>query len=443
MRLSVKTTKSVIAPQTSVYLEATLTPPEPPKTGKPRKPVAIVLVFDRSGSMGQVMKTHGVCGVDQLPDPRGRRVPDLVSEPFTKIACVRAAAERMVDSLSDSDYMGIVSFTSTARVEIPLTQISPASRTTLVDRIRRFQPGDTTNIEDGLDKAFGQFSDIQDKDLVCKVILLSDGIANVGCSDPDGLATITKAGSRGKIVVSTLGVGEDYQAGTMTAVAQAGQGEFYHIREAKEIEAIVAAEVVNAQAVTAKKVSLEITVPATVAIGNNLNGYPQDITSDGVRISIGDLAHSKTAIAEVSMPVDFDADNMDIEVSCAYEDVNSECRKALSQKVSLKIVDAKEFETSAADKDLGRRVGEILSADAILRASIAYEGGGIRKAVRALQDASAQISSSDWISDPDKASATSKLDRLRARISSHSVSRGDTKVLASMAYGTTRSRKPK
>lgn len=449
MKLEVKSTKGVIAPETSVYLEATLTPPKPPKTKKqkPRKPIAVVLVFDRSGSMGALVGGAITYGVNYLPGQIGGAqiaggVPMRASnEPFTKIACVRAAAEHMVDMLSDKDYMGIVSFSTTARVEIPLQQITPQSRAALVEQIRKFQPGETTNIEDGLEKAFGLFSAVEGKDLVCKAILLSDGIANVGCSDPDGLASVTKKGCKGKIVVSALGVGEDYQAQIMTAIAQAGQGEFYHIREAKEIEAIVAAEVAEAQTVTAKKVSLEISVPATVAIGDNLNGYTQDVSPKGVKIALGDLARVKTVITEISMPAKLKAKTMGIDVMCEYEDVLSGGLKTVSEKVCLKVVDRKEFEAHEADKDLGKRVGEMISASAVLRASVAYEQGDMAGVAMAFNAATTQLTSGDYgLSDADRASTTCALDSLRAQMASHSVSSGDAKLYASRAYGTTRSR---
>lgn len=83
------------------------------------------------------------------------------------------------------------------------------------------------------------------------------------------------------------------------------------------------------------------------------------------------------------------------------------------------------------------------SANVMLRASIAYERGDVRCATKLLDDAASQLILGDWLSDVDKASASSDLTNVRRRIESRSLRSGDAKSFASLAFAKTRSREKK
>ena len=74
-------------------------------------------------------------------------------------------------------------------------------------------------------------------DDIRRLILLSDGNANQGITDPTSIAEIAAKARREGITISTLGVGVDFNEDLMTLVAQSGAGGYYYARDASAVAA--------------------------------------------------------------------------------------------------------------------------------------------------------------------------------------------------------------
>ncbi|PLS14792.1 hypothetical protein CVD28_26185 [Bacillus sp. M6-12] len=95
------------------HLSIEIIPPAPP--AKSNKPVAILLVIDRSGSMSQA--------AEQTRMAEGRA---------SKLDFVKDASEKLVDMMRDGDQIGIISFDHIARVEYPLSALSRTESAVLI-----------------------------------------------------------------------------------------------------------------------------------------------------------------------------------------------------------------------------------------------------------------------------------------------------------------------
>ena len=103
-----------------------------------------------------------------------------------------------------------------------------------------------------------------------RVILLSDGQANVGVTDPTVIAGEARAVAARGVGTTTMGLGDDYNEDLMQAVGEAGDGNYYYIESPVQLADIFQTELKGLMANTGRKVSLGIEPPAP-AVGEVLN----------------------------------------------------------------------------------------------------------------------------------------------------------------------------
>ena len=179
-----------------------------------RSPMNLCVVLDRSGSM------EGA-----------------------KIEKARQAAAMAVDKLADDDIFSLVTYDNETDLLIPPERIGDRDhREELKARIHRIQPGGSTALHAGVVLGAKQVRRFFDKERVNRVILLSDGLANVGPSRTTDLARLGRELRGDGIAVSTVGLGDDYNEDLMTALAEASNANYYYVKDAEKLPGIFAEE---------------------------------------------------------------------------------------------------------------------------------------------------------------------------------------------------------
>ncbi|MEM1306658.1 MAG: VWA domain-containing protein, partial [Pseudomonadota bacterium] len=198
-----------------------------------RPPLNIALVLDKSGSMG------------------GARIREA-----------RSAALMAVDRLGRDDALTVVSYDSVARVLVQSQTL--AHRERLKRRIGRLGANGSTAIYDGLTTAADEMATFVDPDRVSRIILLSDGQANVGPRDPAAFADLGRDLAARGIIVSTIGLGSGYNEDLMAQLAQSGEGNHAFVSEPQELVAFFDREFNDATQVVAQDVEVIITFSGDV-----------------------------------------------------------------------------------------------------------------------------------------------------------------------------------
>lgn len=225
-----------------------------------RPPMDIALVVDTSGSMAGA-----------------------------KIENARNAATTLVKSLKDGDIVSLDSFSDSAHTLVPSTKLDAQSRQAFLTAIARLQPSGSTNMFDGLTLGESQVAAAPATHSVRRVVVISDGIANVGPSTPETLGALAERGLRFHAQVTSLGVGNDYDERTLNALAVKSAGRLYHLSEPKEMASILKGELDLLDATLASDAFVEV-MPAPGVQLAGADGIRADWSGDGaLRIPLGAL----------------------------------------------------------------------------------------------------------------------------------------------------------
>lgn len=206
-----------------------------------------------------------------------------------KIESARNAAAMLVRSLKDGDIVALDAFSDTARTVVPPTRLTMQSRQEILRAIASLDVHGSTNMFDGLTLAEGQVAAAPPTHTLRRVVVISDGIANVGPSSPDILGAIAERGLRFRAQVTSLGVGNDYDERTLNALAVKSSGRLYHLTEPREMASIMKGELDLLSATLASDSFVEV-VPAPGVQLLGADGIRADWAEGGsLRIPLGAL----------------------------------------------------------------------------------------------------------------------------------------------------------
>jgi Ca-activated chloride channel family protein len=211
----------------TVYLRLSLKSLAGPKRER-RTPINAAIVIDRSGSM------------------QGDR-----------IAAAKEGARVALKRLSSDDKVSLVAYNHDVDVLSPAAPLRD-SREKLIEAIDGLHADGTTALHAGVKEGGRQVEGYLLENGVNRVILLSDGLANVGPSTPGELAELgRKLASKG-ISVSTIGLGLDYNEDLMQRLAAASDGNHVFVERPSDLAEIFDREFGDALSVSARDITIII-----------------------------------------------------------------------------------------------------------------------------------------------------------------------------------------
>ena len=165
---------------------------------------------------------------------------------------------QLIDQLTPQDNLALIEFDDTVEILFPAQRV--VDREALKAQINRIEPGGSTALYAGVETGGKQLLKVDRRaERINRVILLSDGLANVGPSSTPALKALGRSLSRQGISVSTIGVGDDYNEDLMAGLAEASDANYYYVQDAEKLPEIFAKELGGLQTVTARDVEVVIT----------------------------------------------------------------------------------------------------------------------------------------------------------------------------------------
>lgn len=243
-----------------------------------RKPMVLTAVVDVSGSMDSR---------DRLP---------LVREALTTLA----------KSMTENDRLAIVIYGNDARVLLPMTGASDSA--TVNAAIAKLVSEGATNAEAGLEAGYKLAAENFTKGAVNRVMLFSDGVANVGADTPGGLLERIEERRRKGITLTTFGFGMGgYNDHLMEQLGDKGDGHYAYVAGEDDVKRLFGGDLVRTLQVVGRDVKIQVAFEPTVVKSYRLIGYVnRDVAdkdfrndqADGGEINAG---HAATAIYEVKL----------------------------------------------------------------------------------------------------------------------------------------------
>lgn len=186
-----------------------------------------------------------------------------------KIDYARQAASYAVQQLLATDRVSVTIFDDEIETIVP-SQLA-ANKADIIRKIDSLEPRNTTNLHEGWVEGGQQVRKHLNPEWLNRVILLSDGLANQGQTNPDLIATDVQNLARQGISTSTMGLGDDFNEDLMEAMANSGDGNYYYIESPKQLPDIFQTELQGLMATTGNTVSLGIEPQAGVEVKEVLN----------------------------------------------------------------------------------------------------------------------------------------------------------------------------
>jgi Ca-activated chloride channel family protein len=270
-----------------------------------RKPAQLTFVVDISGSMNRE----------------------------DRLGLVKRSLRLLVDELRDDDRIGIVVYGSQGRVLLEPTAIGESSALRAEDRSRsrypseldgwrtgrqrilaaidRLEPGGSTNAEEGLLLAYEMARREFRPEWINRLVLCSDGVANVGRTGPGSILERVRTEADRGIYLSTVGFGMgNYNDVLMEQLANDADGNYYYVDDLTEARRVFVENLTGTLQTIAKDAKIQVEFHPSQVLRYRLLGFEnrdvadRDFRNDKVDAGEIGAGHEVTALYEVKLADD-------------------------------------------------------------------------------------------------------------------------------------------
>jgi Ca-activated chloride channel family protein len=243
-----------------------------------RKPAHLVFLVDVSGSMS---------GPDRLP-------------------LARESLKILVRKLRPVDSVALVTYAGSTRLVLPAT--SAAETRTIIAAIDELRSGGSTAMASGLTLAYREAAKTLGPGAESRVIVLSDGDANVGAASHDEILRQIQGFVKEGVTLSTIGFGMgNFRADLMEQLADRGNGNAFYVDSLDEARKIFDEKVAGTLETIAQDVKIQVDFDERAVARYRLVGYEnRDIADRDFRndkVDSGDIGagHQVTALYELEL----------------------------------------------------------------------------------------------------------------------------------------------
>ena len=243
---------------------------------KDRKPTHLTFLVDVSGSMNA----------------------------YNKLPMAKQALETLVDNLGASDTVSLVTYAGDTSVILASTSARNGRK--IKQAIRSLSTRGGTDMGIGMQLAYEQASKSHEPGHNSRVVVISDGDANIGNTSHNAILQTIEGYIADGITMSTIGVGMgSYNDTMMEQLANKGNGNYYYIDSQTEANKLFSEKLTSTLEVIAKDVKIQVEFNPDAVSQYRLIGYEnrdiadRDFRNDAVDAGEIGAGHSVTALYEI------------------------------------------------------------------------------------------------------------------------------------------------
>ena len=238
-----------------------------------RPPLNLSIVIDRSGSMaGQPLKN-----------------------------AIKAAL-LCIERLTVADILSIVVYDD--NVDTLFSPQHVLNKDIVRTVIKQIQAGGCTNLSGGWLRGCEHVQANLNNSMIHRVLLLTDGQANVGITDIKVLVKTAQQKVIESVATTTLGFGSHFNEDLLINMATAGGGNFYFIQSPDDMAEVFRIELDSLGNLVAQDLTVTLRPNHPVSVSAVLNNYPQHFTDQGVEVKLGDVYENegKNLVVTLTLP---------------------------------------------------------------------------------------------------------------------------------------------
>ena len=297
-----------------------------------------------------------------------------------RLELVKKSLRLLVDELRPTDEVGIVIYGSSGQVLLEPT--SGEDKDEIKDAIDELRPGGSTFVADGLRLAYKMAVDNVEDGRITRVIVLSDGVGNVGDTGSGSILRQVQEHVDQGVTLTTVGFGMgNYNDVLMERLANDGDGSYHYVDELSEARRIFVEDLTGTLQVIARDAKVQVDFNPEVVSRYRLLGYENRRVADEQfrddTVDAGEIGadHSVTALYELKLHDD--ADSILGTVFVRYQDPDSSEVLEISRTLQQSELSAG-FEDASARFQLAAVVAEYAE---ILRESYWAQDGSLEDVV--------------------------------------------------------------
>lgn len=281
-----------------------------------RPPLDLAFIVDRSGSMaggGLEMAKRGV--------------------------------EHALQLLDERDTLSLTLFDNVVETPTPQRAFSTGTHRGVARRLAAYEPRGSTNLTEGWLRGCAQLAPIADGvsslirrtgKPVCRALLLTDGMANVGITDPHEITRHAAELQRRGITTTTFGVGEHFDEELLGRMADAGGGRYHYIARTSDIPRVFAGELGELLSMALRDVTLSLRTPSTWQV-QLINDIPHSRHQHIVEVTLGEMSSNeeRLLIWDIELPPLARGSWERLEANIRWRDVSGAVEQQASASLNL------------------------------------------------------------------------------------------------------------
>ena len=325
-----------------------------------RAPLAVALVLDKSGSM----------------------------EADGKLEHAKIGALEALQVLDPRDMVTVVTYDSSVRVAVRPREVGQGARDSRLTRaIRRLRPQGNTALYEGVLVAMEELLPFAEEGYIPRLVLLSDGQANVGPTSRGEIQALGRQCAQEGITLTTIGLGLDYNEDLMTALASSSGGNAYFVHEPGMLPEIFGRDMKDAVSIVARRVRIKLRCPEGVHPVRSLGRTATAEEENSLEVTIENLYGSgeKYALFELEVSPDEEALSRDIAtVELSYVDPATGKELREERRLAVSFTDSEGEALRARREEIVSQTALALNAEAREKVLELVDEGKAQEAQRLL-----------------------------------------------------------